>query len=192
MASKSDWFIKIVRIGGASFPGTASLVQFQAELDAIQVREKLQKLEDPISYLHDDVPELSKEIYKALEQQDSVKLDFDDDFYSKYGRALAVIESQGLISTSGALGKTFPLDINLIDPSFIMYICSLSNIDSKMEELFRIVDSCDKGKSLNGDSISQELILPRYVIKAVFQIFESKGYGFCSGAIGSCKYTGKL
>ncbi len=34
--------------------------------------------------------------------------------------------------------------------------------------------------------------LPLPVIKAVFDIYESKGYGLCSKNIGSCNYMGKV
>ena len=42
-----EWFIRLVRIAGASFPGASSLVQFQSELSAIQFENRLKALEDP-------------------------------------------------------------------------------------------------------------------------------------------------
>ncbi|MDI6786029.1 MAG: hypothetical protein QMD92_04895 [bacterium] len=61
-----------------------------------------------------------------------------------------------------------------------------------MEELVKIVDSCESGKWLDGEKIKADVKLPLPVIKAVFDIYESKGYGLCSKAIGVAKYVGKV
>ena len=50
-----NWFFKFVRIAGASFPVASSLVQLQSELDSDELNRRIQKLEDPISNLHEDV-----------------------------------------------------------------------------------------------------------------------------------------
>ena len=63
MSRSMEWFIKIVRVAGVNFPGAASLVQLQAELDSTAMASRLEKLEDPISYLHEDIPDVAKEIY---------------------------------------------------------------------------------------------------------------------------------
>lgn len=190
MNNKVDWFLKLIRVAGVNFPGAASLIQLQAEIDSVKFNDRLRKLEDPISYLHEDVPELSKEIYRTLVHQDSVVLNFDDVFYVKYSRALAAIESQGLISKNSVLGSRIPLGINLIDPSYILYMCALAEVDEKMEAIVNIVDSCKVGMWLDGEKIKDEINLPKNVIKAVFQIYESKKYGTCSRESGSCKYMG--
>ncbi|MCR9321557.1 hypothetical protein [Vibrio alginolyticus] len=91
MSKSIDWFCKIVRIAGVNFPVAASFVQFQAELDSIAMSKRIEKLEDPISYLHEDIQEVSKLIYAQLVTCDSVNLDFGDDFYVKYSRPLAAL-----------------------------------------------------------------------------------------------------
>ncbi len=186
-----NWFISIIRVAGASFPVASSLVQLQSEIDSKALLDRVDKLEDPISYLHDDLPELSRHIYKRLKTNNSSKLDFDDEFYKKYSRALAVLESQGYVKGGHALGKNYAAGIRLIDPSYIMYLCALEEDSEKMESLVKIVDKCNIGEWLNGDDIQLSLSLPIPTIKAVFDIYESKGYGLCSKEIGSCKYVGK-
>lgn len=186
-----NWFVSIVRVAGASFPVASSLVQLQSEIDSQALLDRVGKLEDPVSYLHDDLPELSRHIYQKLKTNNSSKLDFDDAFYKKYSRALAVLESQGYVKGGHALGKNYAAGIRLIDPSYIMYLCVLEEDSEKMESLIKIVEKCKVGEWLNGDDIQSSLSLPTPTIKAVFDIYESKGYGLCSKEIGSCKYVGK-
>ena len=183
-----DWFIKVIRIAGVSFPGAASLVQLQAELDSSAMKKRLDKLEDPISYLHEDIPLVAKEIYGTMKAVDSVNLDFPEEFYHRFSRSIAALSSAGLISKNNAAGSRIPLGINLIDPSFIMYMCYRAEDTRKMQEILEIVDSCESGIWLNGEELKETLGLPKYVIRAVFQIYASKGYGLLSKTIGSCKY----
>ncbi|MCD4754699.1 MAG: hypothetical protein K8R75_02700 [Deltaproteobacteria bacterium] len=189
MERQMDWLLSIVRVAGASFPVASSLVQLQAEIDSKALLERVAKLEDPVSRLHDDVPELSRQIYRKLKLENSTKLDFDEEFYKKFGRALAVLESQGYIKGGHALGKNYAAGIRLVDPSYIMYLCAIEEDSEKMESLMKVVDGCKVGQWLDGNRIQIDLPLP--VIKAVFDIYESKGYGLCSQEVGSCKYIGK-
>ncbi|MEA2039507.1 MAG: hypothetical protein U9N82_06705 [Thermodesulfobacteriota bacterium] len=186
-----DWFFSIIRVAGASFPVSSSLVQLQSEIDSKALLERVQKLEDPVSVLHDDVPALAKAIYHKLKSQDSTKLLFDDEFYSKYSRSLAILETQGFIKGRHAVGDKYMSDIRLCDPSFIMYLCAIGEDKSRMEDLLKIVDSCEVGKWLDGKHIKSDIELPLPVIKAVFDIYESKGYGQCSKTIGAVRYMGK-
>lgn len=185
-----DWFFKIIRVAGASFPVASSFVQLQSELDSISLQKRLIKLEDPISYLHDDIPELSKQLYNELKSQESIQLDFNDEFYTKYSRSLAVLESQAYIDGGHALGKRFAAGIRLIDPSYIMYLCVLGEDSKKMEILIHTLDSCKIQEWLDGNKIKKTTSLPLPVIDAAFRIFESKGYGICSNTIGEIKYMG--
>lgn len=187
-----DWLFAIIRIAGVAFPVASSLVQLQAELDSKALKERVARLEDPVSFLHVDVPELSRKLYKDLKLKNSDKLDFDQDFYNKYSRALAPLqESQGYIQGSHAIGKRFAAGIRLVDPSYIMYLCALEEDDVKMEALLKVVDSCKIGEWLDGKRIQVNIDLPLPVIRAVFDIYESKGYGICSKEIRACQYLGK-
>lgn len=72
-----------------------------------------------------------------------------------------------------------------------MYMCALAEDKQKMEALMKTVDDCPKGKWLDGKQIQKSLGLPLPVIQAVFDIYESKGYGQCSKEKGSSKYLAK-
>lgn len=191
MKSNMDWFMSIVRIAGASFPGASSLVQLQAEMDSKALLERVSNLEDPISFLHELVPELSKLLYDKIRTTNSNKLAFDENFYEKYSRPLAALESQGFIKGSHAVGKSFATGLRVNDPSFIMYMCALAEDKQKMESLMKIVDECPKDNWLNGKQLQESLRLPLPVIQAVFVIYEAKGYGLCSKEIGSSQYMCK-
>ncbi len=191
MSKNIDWFLKLIRIAGVNFPVAASLVQLQAEIDSDRIEERLNKLEDPISFLHEDIPSVSKEIYKKLCENDTVMLTFPDEFYIKYSRPIAALSKNSYISITNVIGSRIPRSITLTDPSFIMYMCVLSEDKNRMQKIFDIIDNCEVGNWLDGDIIKDEICLPKYVIRAVFEIFEAKGYGILSKTIGSCQYMGK-
>jgi hypothetical protein len=190
MSNDLGWFGKLVRIAGVNFPVAASLVQLQAEIDSDKMIKRIEKLEDPISYLHEDVPAVSKEIYQNLSLNDSINLKFDDEFYTKYSRPLAALEKKFYISMKRFLGSRIPREINLIDPSYIMYMCSLSEDPNKMNKIVQIVDTCKVGEWLDGENLKNEIGLPKCVIRAIFEIYEAQGYGILSKTIGICQYMG--
>ncbi|MDH3997787.1 MAG: hypothetical protein OET90_03005 [Desulfuromonadales bacterium] len=185
-----NWLFSIIRIAGASFPMASSLVQIQAEVDSNALNERIARLEDPVSNLHEDIPELSRAIYKAMCASNSIDLDFDDDFYVRYGRPLAILEARDYIEADHALLNPYVGGIFITDPSYIMYLCALEEDLDKMEKLISIVDSCGIGNMLDGHEVQAETELPLPVIDSVFEIFESKGYGECSETIGCSQYLG--
>ncbi len=95
----------MIRIAGASFPGASSLVQLQGELDAKEFSDRIRRLEDPISFLHDDVPELSKHLYEELKRANYIKLVFEDEFYENFSRPIATLAAMRLIRCDHALGR---------------------------------------------------------------------------------------
>ena len=116
------WFAKLSRIAGVNFPVSASLVQLQAELDSAKTATRLEKLEDPISFLHEYVPAVSRVIYRKLSIEDSVHLNFDEEFYIKYIRPLAALSKKSYISMTSVIGSRIPRDIRLTDPTYILYM----------------------------------------------------------------------
>ncbi|AEG13649.1 hypothetical protein Sbal175_4440 (plasmid) [Shewanella baltica BA175] len=190
MTKSIDWFYKVVRIAGVNFPVAASFVQLQAELDSIAMYKRIEKLEDPISYLHEDIQEVSNLIYAQLVEEDSVNLNFNDEFYLKYSRPLATLTKSGYISQNNVMGSIIPIGINLIDPSFILYMCVITGDSKAMDNLVKIVDECPVGQWLNGRTLKEDLTIPIYVIRAVFEVYQAKGYGLLSREIGSCNYMG--
>ena len=127
-----DWLLAIGRIAGVSSPLTAWLVQLQAEIDragAKALAERVRKLEDPVSGLHPDVPEVAKVIYSAMTDEDEAHVWFDADFYNTFSKPLAVLEARGLIKGEHTIGNRYHDGLRVIDPSFIMYMCALCESD---------------------------------------------------------------
>lgn len=186
-----DWLFSIIRIAGASFPGAASLLQLQAEIDSKQLLQRVKKIEDPISFLHEDIPELSRLIYNQLRVTNSTKVVFESELYARFRRPLATLERRGYIEGTHAIGALYVGGFWLRDPTYIMYMCALEEDKSRMESLIELVDSCREGQWLNGETIKQQIDVPMPVIAAVFEIYESKGFGLCSDEIGATMYVGQ-
>lgn len=186
MNDNIDWFLALIRIAGVSFPVSSALVQLHAEIDSMKLKKRLAKLEDPISHLHTDIPELSKLFYKKLKEENSTVLEFNDKIYSEFSKALALLDSRKFIKAHHTIGNRFQGDISLNDPTFILYLCLKHEDNHKMQLLYNYMEECEIGDSLNGNKIDTDLPIP--VIKAVFKVYESNGYGICSKEVGSCYY----
>ncbi|MCB1584062.1 MAG: hypothetical protein KDI92_13435 [Xanthomonadales bacterium] len=86
------------------------------------------------------------------------------------------------------LGHAVPERVNLSDSTFLLYLCDKYEQKHKMDELVDIVDSCESGIWLDGELLRDSLKLPLVVVDAVFNVFESKGYGTKSKTIGRYQY----
>ncbi|UAL42137.1 hypothetical protein K8B83_14760 [Shewanella inventionis] len=182
-------FLRIMRVAAVNFPVAASFIQISNELDAIKIKQRLDALEDPISVLHTDLPALSQVIYFALVKNDSSTLNFRDEIYTKYSRAFAILDSKGLIMKFDQADSLYPVAIKVTDPCFILYLCARFEETKKMDLLLSIVDSCERGKWLQGAEIQKEIQLPIVFIQAVFDVYQANGFGICSKAIGACSYS---
>jgi tRNA A37 N6-isopentenylltransferase MiaA len=186
-----NWLVSVLKVAGASFPVSASLVQLHSEIQGNAFEQRIRNLEDPISALHPRIQELARHVYSAIEAENSPRLQFSKEFYDEFSRPLAALESQGLIQGLHTFGDSFFAGLRITDPTFIMYMCSLFEDSSRMQGLVEDVDSCEKGTWLDGKDLQEKHALPIPVIAAVFRIYESKGYGLTSGEIGVTKYCGK-
>lgn len=186
-----NWFSSIIRIAGASFPVASSLVQLQSEIDTKMLNDRIANLEDPVSHLHMDIPDLARIIYRELKNKDSNNLSFEEIFFKQYGRPLAILESYGYIEGKGSINSIYNSRIIVKDPSFIMYLCAPEEDINTMENLINTVDKCPIGNHLKSTELKEKFKLPIPVIDAVFEIFGSKGYGIFSKGIGGSAYIGK-
>lgn len=187
-----DWIAALIRAVGSSFPGASSLVQLNSEIESRNVKERLDRLEDPISSLHPDVQDVSSKIYQAVKSSNSNAVDFDDAFYSSSRRPLAALEAYGAIRGEHALTKQFACGIRITSPAYMLYMAALFESSESMSKLISAVDTCKPGKWLNGDLIASELSLPSPLVRSVFEIYRDKGYGLLSGEIGSNRYMAKV
>ena len=184
-----NWFFSIIRSVGSSFPVTASFVQFQSELDSDKMDNRIKRIEDPVSNLHSDIQCVSKKIYDLIKKTEQENITFDDEFVEKFGRSLAILEKNGFIKGNHAIGKCWAGSIYLSDPSYVLYLCKLSESEKKMNSLFRLLEGSKPGDSFDGVDIQKTIDLPIPVIKAFFRVYQSMGYGFCSKTIGTCHFS---
>jgi hypothetical protein len=183
-----NWFMSIVRIAGVSFPVASSLVQLQAELDAHAFAERLKRLEDPISYLHSDVRGLSERLYAKVKDRNSSRIELEDADHERYDRALAILDSQHLITLIRALGVKHPRGLRITDPSYLLYMCALFDESGAMDDVYKAVDTCKRGQRLDGRTLAKKHRVPLPVVEAVFEVYEQKGYGLRSREVNSAVY----
>ena len=79
----------------------------------------------------------------------------------------------------------------VIDPTYIAFMTYHFEDQKTMDTLYNTFNECSLGQWLVGDDIRKDIDLPTPVIKAVFEIFESKGYEMVSQTLGSCEYVGQ-
>jgi hypothetical protein len=187
-----EWIAALIRAVGSSFPGASSLVQLNSEIESSKVKERLERIEDPISSLHPDVRDVSSKIYQAVKSSNSNALDFDDEFYSSSSRPLAALEAYGAIRGEHALTKRYACGVRITSPTYMLYMAALFESDGNMSKLIHAVDTCEPGKWINGDTLASQLSLPSPLVRSVFEIYRDKGYGLLSGEIGSNRYMAKV
>jgi hypothetical protein len=185
------WLMSVARIIGASFPYCSSLLQLQAEIDSAAVQRRLLVLEDPISQLHPGIREVSEKLYNELSAKGEATLRFDPGFYSQHGKSLAILEAQGFIVGSHAIGARYVDGLWLQDPRYIVYLCSLYEDQGRMDRLVELLEACPPGQWLRGEEIANALQLPRPVVKALFDLYEQRGLGVCSKEIGAILYLSR-
>ncbi len=183
------WLMSVDSAVGASFPLMPLLNQLPTELDSAAIQRRLLAQEDSISTLHPDIRELSEKLYQKLVATGSTKLQFDNVFYTQYGRPLAILEKQGFIAGSGTLGAKHTDGFTLKN-EYIIYLCALYEDQGKMDALVQLLESCKPDQRLRAEVIEPELQLSRPVIKVLFQLYEEKGLGKCLKEIGVVHYYG--
>ena len=112
----------------------------------------------------------------------------DEETLARYGRVMAILESQGLIRGSHSSQKRFHLGLWLDNPHYIMYMCALFEDPDLMERLLSRVDSTPPKTWLRGAELAEEFALPLPVVRAVFQLYEAKSLGLLSKELGAVNY----
>ena len=183
-----SWFFSIIRSIGASFPYSASLVQLHAEIDSAEMDRRIRRLEDPVSSLHPDIQKVSRAIYALVKDSGQENVSFSDQLIEEYSRPLSIIEKQGFIEGGHVIGKKWAGYTYICDPSYVLYMCKLSEPEEKMNSLFLLLEDSKPGDSFEGGVVQKTIDLPIPAIKAFFKVYESMGYGWCSKTIGSCYF----
>lgn len=189
------WFGSAIRIVGSAFPVSAALVQLQAEVDAAEFERRLAALEDPIGQVHPELSGLCKQIYAQLSSSvvTSPRIELNSEQYDEFRKPLAAIEASGFIKGSHGIGSggRFVGGFHIVDPTFILYMQARFGETEPMEKLSAMLENTEAGDRLSGSSLANELEVPLPVVHAMFEAYESKGYGMCSQEVGASHYIAK-
>jgi hypothetical protein len=181
-----------VRMLGTTNPLSAVLVQLQAEIDSVGVQRRLLALEDPVSALHPDIQEVSAKLYEAVAVTEtaSAHLRFDDAFYTRYSKVLAILEAKRLVTGYHSINRRYSQGL-LLEPEYFVYLCARHADQGKMDQLVQCLDDCKRGQWLDGKKIATALQLPPPVVDAMFRLYEAKGLGIRSDTIGEIGFLGR-
>ena len=185
------WIQSLARIVGAGIPFGGVAVQISAELESREFQRRLQEIEDPISVLHPDVRAVSQLIYERLSTTNRVPIELSETEQAKYVRPLAVLEAKSLIDGAHAIGSPFALHFWLRNPTYVLYMAALYEDADLMERLVERVDQWPRGTWLNGVALAEELTLPIRTVKAVLELYVSRGFGLMSGENGTVSYLAR-
>lgn len=183
-----DRFLALIRVAGASFPIAASMVQLQAEIDIVEMRRRIEALEDPVAGIHPDVPAVGALIYHALGAGAGRKVYLEEAQYDRFGRCLAALEARGLVQGGHTLGRRYEDGLRVADPFFLVYLARAFDEGVGLASVLAEVDECAPRTWLNGERLAEEHKLPLSVVHAVFQVYEAMGYGLTSKTIGESRY----
>lgn len=192
--SPIDWFLAAVRIAGASFPVSSSMVQVQSEVDRAEFERRLGAMEDPLSNLHPDIPALSQAIYKALASSghDSPRVELLEDEYTRFAKPLALLESRGIIEGRHALGDRYSRGFWIRDPTYLLVLISQFGDPDAMGQIHDELEALGRGGSLDGMELASQCAVPLPFINALFQIYEGKGFGLLARTRGTSRYISKV
>jgi hypothetical protein len=185
------WIASLARVVGAAVPFGSVAVQISAELESREVQQRLQKIEDPISALHPDVRSVSKLIYERLRAANGSKIHLSESEQDEYARPLAVIEAEGLLDGTHAIGTHYSIGYWLRNPTYVLYMAALYEDAALMERLVERVDLAKRGNWLNGMELAAELGLPVRTVQAVLELYTRKGLGLMSREIGTVNYMAR-
>jgi hypothetical protein len=185
------WIQSLARIVGAGIPFGGVAVQISAELESREFQRRLQEIEDPISGLHPDVRAVSELIYERLSAANSTNIDLSETEQTEYARPLAALQARGLIDGTHAMGSPFALHFWLRSPTYVLYMAALYEDADLMERLIERVDQWPRGTWLNGVALAEELTLPVRTVRAVLELYVSRGFGLMSGENGTVNYLAR-
>lgn len=151
-------------------------------------QRRIMKFENPIGSLDPSVRAVSELIYQKLKEKDQMSLEFDDSFYEENEEALRTLSRDGHIKKEDVQNLQYPLCVYLTNHLYILYLADNFEENSKMENIIHSVDNGFTGKTLNAETLSKEEDLPKCVIQAVFELYESNGHGCCTGGCKNMRY----
>ena len=162
-----------------------------AELESREFQRRLEQLEDPISALHPDVRAVSQLLYERLAIAEGSKVELSPEEQDRYASPLAMLEANGLLDGTHVIGTHYAVDYWFRNPTFVLYMAALYEDANLMERLVQRVEQMERGTSLNGIQLAEELSLPVRTVKAVLELFAARGLGLMSREIGTVNYRAR-
>ncbi|MES3035273.1 MAG: hypothetical protein V4813_14845 [Gemmatimonadota bacterium] len=186
-----NWLFPLARVIGAGIPFGGVLVQISAELDSRQVQQRLTKLEDPISALHPDVRDFSRVVYEQMRATQTSRIQFADDDLTRHARVIALLENAGHLRGSHAIGQRHPIALWLESPQYVLYMAALYEDTDAMGRVFSHLDSAPPGTWLKGEGLATQYEVPLPVVRALFELYDSRGLGVLSKETGATNYMSR-
>jgi hypothetical protein len=187
-----DDALAAVRIAAAIIPVAAPANQLHAEIEARNLKARLEKLEDPISGLHSDVPDVASILYEAARANRGrpSSLDPGPEFFERYAKVLALLEGHGLVAGTRSLGGQF---LEGVRPAaaFVVYMATRYEEPARITAAVALVENAARGTWLDGRTIGDEIGVPWMLMAALFDIYEAKGLGIRSKETGTVRYLSK-
>jgi diguanylate cyclase (GGDEF)-like protein len=186
------WFPKIIGLAGNSFSTSTFIVENLGDIESISEIELLHNLEDFLNKINTDIIKVTNILYKQFLLLDTTKLDFPEDFYTKFSSALNLLVSHGFIILHTDSNAIKPITVTLVDPTYIIVMCVFFADHNSMQELVDIVERCHIDLCLKASQLKVIFNLPIHVVKSVFEIFDSEGFGSFSKTKDDFNYIGKV
>lgn len=186
------WIASLARVIGTAIPFGGAAVQISAELEGREIQRRLKQIEDPLSALHPDVRAVSQLLYERLATADGSKVELSPQEHDQYARSLAMLEANGLLDGTRAIGTHYAIDYWFNSPAYVLYMAALYEDADLMERLVQRVDRLERGTCLNGLQLAEELNIPVRVVKAVLELYTARGLGFMSRELGTVTYRTRV
>ncbi len=130
-------------------------------------------------------------LYAEVQRTNGSRVELGDADFANYARVIALLEHAGHLRGQRVLGRQHPLALRLADPTYVLYMAGLFENPDAMGMLVERVDSGSFGTWLHGDALASEYKVPLPVVRAVFELYASRGLGLLSDEIGRLSYMCK-
>jgi hypothetical protein len=175
----------ISQVGGSVLsPVGAMILQSWTETDSRLLEERLGRLEDPITALHPDVREVARLVYDRIRETQRARVEFDQAFYERFARPLALLKSHGFIMSVDGLSRPY-LKGFTAQPIFLTYMCWLYEDSARMALLTERMEAAPRRHWVDGEKLAAECTLPLPVVQSVFRIHAAGGLGILSETTGN-------
>ena len=189
------WFSNTVQLS-FSAAGLGVVSTALAQVDINKLEKRIQKLEDPISAIHRDVPKLCEVIHKILIEKDNdprtlYEVSLTSEQRHEYDSVLKVLNAKGIITIPLDNRKNGPVSckFRIQDPMFCLYIFELFGPKLKIQQLKEYLDNYQSNIWYEGTALALDFEIPIEIPDAFFSLARARGQGLKSDTIGESSFT---